>query len=129
MPYTVEIERGLPFAPRATASIVDATLSDDRGWIAVRGATFRRVASDADLRILVATPGTTDRLCAPLATRGCVSCRNGELVVLNARRWAVGVRHYGSFLTDYRRYLVNHEVGHALGEAHVSYPGHDSLRR
>lgn len=121
--YTVEIERGLPFSPRSTASIVDDTLRDDRGWIAVRGTTFRRVDSGQDLRILVASPDTTDRLCAPLATRGRVSCRNGALVVLNARRWAFGVPHYRSYLTSYRRYLVNHEVGHVLGEAHVSCPG------
>ena len=121
--YTVEIERRLPFAPRATASIMDATLTDERGWVAVRGTTFRRVASSADLRILVASPDTTDRLCAPLATRGRVSCRNGELVVLNARRWAFGVPQYRRSLGDYRRYLVNHKIGHALGEHHDSCPG------
>lgn len=121
--YTVEIERGLPFSPGSTAAIVDATLNDDRGWTAARGTTFRRVGAGADIRILVATPSTTDSLCAPLATRGRVSCRNGELIVLNARRWAFGVPHYRKLLADYRRYLVNHEVGHVLGEAHASCPG------
>lgn len=121
--YTVEIERGLPFDPRPTAALVDATLGDDRGWVTTRGTTFRRVTTDADLRVLIATPGTTDRLCAPLVTGGRVSCRNGDLVVLNARRWAFGVPHYRRFLIDYRRYVVNHEVGHALGESHVSCPG------
>jgi hypothetical protein len=69
------------------------------------------------------TPKTTDRLCAPYLTRGEVSCQNGNRVVLNAKRWLLGADAYGSDLTNYRRYLVNHEFGHALGKHHVDCPG------
>lgn len=125
MHYTVEVEHGLPFRPAEAARTVEATLTDDRGWTGRLGTTFARVAADAtdrDLRILLATPATTDRLCAPLETRGRVSCRNGGLVVLNALRWAEGVPDYAGAVAAYRRYVVNHEVGHALGQSHVVCP-------
>jgi len=120
--YTVEIERGLPFGSLSTGERIREILDDERGWVAIRGSTFRAVDSNPELRILLATPATTDALCAPLETSGRVSCRNGELVVINARRWAFGTSDYRGFLQDYRRYVVNHEVGHALGEGHVDCP-------
>lgn len=116
---TVEIEDGLPFDPGATAGAVTTILQDRRGW---SGTTFAHVATEADLRILIATPATTDQLCAPLETRGRVSCRNGGLVILNALRWAYATNDYVDAVPDYRRYLVNHEVGHALGQQHVECP-------
>ncbi|TSD52974.1 DUF3152 domain-containing protein [Aeromicrobium piscarium] len=121
--YTVEIEVGLPFDPAATADAVDGILDDVRGWPGAAEREFHPVADAGELRILVATPGTTDQLCSPLETNGEVSCRNGELVVLNARRWAFGTEDYQDTVPEYRTYLVNHEVGHAIGYAHVQCSG------
>lgn len=115
--YTVEIEHGVPFDQAAVARSVDRTLADPRGWTANGGEAVRRVTGRADFRIVVATPATTDALCAPLDTGGRLSCRNGNLVVLNAWRWANGADAYRS-VAQYRRYLVNHEFGHALGNSH-----------
>jgi hypothetical protein len=81
-----------------------------------------RVEDDADLRIVIATPATTDLLCAPLDTDGRLSCRNGRNVVLNGWRWQHGADAYADDITNYRRYLVNHETGHALGYAHATCP-------
>ena len=81
------------------------------------------VDGHADLRIVLATPETADQLCAPLDTGGPLSCRNGEDVVVNAWRWQFGADSYPGDLTGYRRYVVNHETGHALGYPHVSCPG------
>ncbi len=113
--YRVEVERELPWKSSEIATAVDATLADDRGWIRA-GHAFQR-HPDAQLRIVVATPKTVDRLCAPLKTRGEVSCRNGNVVAINAKRWQYGIDAYSS-LDGYRRYVINHEVGHALGYGH-----------
>lgn len=116
--YTVEVEGDVPFTPDEVAAVVDLTLEDSRGWAGPRGGSFARVSTSPNTRIVLATPDTVDRLCAPLQTNGEVSCRNGDLVVLNAVRWAVGAPAYGRDLPNYRRYLVNHEVGHRLGRTH-----------
>jgi hypothetical protein len=121
--YSVEVEADVPFNAKRVARQVDLTLGDPRSWGAALGISMRRVVSRPDLRILLATPGTTDRLCAPLDTAGRVSCRNGPLVVLNASRWAFAVPWFDADVMAYRRYVVNHEVGHALGRAHERCPG------
>lgn len=121
--YTVELEEGLPFAPEAAARTIDRILEDARGWQTMAGQSFHQVSDRGGLRILIATPGTTDVLCAPLETNGEVSCRNGDLVVLNARRWAFATDDYRDAVSMYRTYLVNHEVGHALGYDHTDCPG------
>lgn len=121
--YTVEVEAELPFHEAAVARIVEGILGDKRGWTAVMSRSLQRVPSDPDIHLRFATPVTTDRLCAPLDTGGRLSCRNGDLVVLNAWRWVHGADAYTRDLADYRRYMVNHEVGHALGRAHQSCPG------
>jgi hypothetical protein len=42
--------------------------------------------------------------------------------MLNLRRWELGAPSYGSDVARYREYLINHEVGHALGHGHVDCP-------
>lgn len=121
--YAVEVEADLPIDEAVLARTVDRILGDDRGWTNVMTRSIQRVATDPDIRIRLATPATTDRLCASLETRGRLSCRNGSLVVLNAWRWANGADSYRGDLEDYRVYMVNHEFGHALGNPHRSCPG------
>lgn len=118
--YTVEVEQTLTFAPDQVARFVDATLTDRRGW-STEARPLVRVDAAPAVRVLLATPATADALCAPLQTGGRLSCRNGANVVLNAWRWVNGTRGYTNLL-DYRRYVVNHEVGHALGNAHQPCP-------
>ncbi|MFE6646982.1 DUF3152 domain-containing protein [Nocardioides sp. NPDC057772] len=119
--YRVEVEKGLPYATKQFARFVETTLADDRGWAAEH--RLARVDGHADLRIVLATPETADTLCAPLDTDGRLSCRNGSDVVLNAWRWHFGADSYGNKLVAYRRYVVNHETGHALGYPHAECPG------
>lgn len=125
--YTVEVERGLPLPVRTLADTVDEVLADARGWTATGSHGLQRTNGTSDLRVLITTPTTTDELCAPLITGGRLSCRVGSLVVLNAWRWVNGAASYGKDLRSYRRYLINHEVGHALGNSHETCPGDGRL--
>ncbi len=118
--YRVEVEDGLGLKASRFTRTVEATLGDPRGWTGAGARSFQRTP-DAALRVVLASPATTDRLCAPLRTRGEVSCRNGNDVVINAKRWVRGVESYTD-LRAYRQYVINHEVGHALGFPHQPCP-------
>lgn len=120
--YSVEVERDLPISLSAFTGVVRRTLADPRGWTRGDPAALAMTDGEPDMRIVLTTPETTDRLCAPLQTRGRVSCRNGQNVVINAYRWVNGATSYGSDLAGYRRYVINHEVGHALGNGHEACP-------
>jgi hypothetical protein len=123
--YTVEVEEGIPIDPAAFAAAVEAVLGDRRGWTAPGDLALQRVDGTAapDFRVRLATPATTDVHCAPLATNGRYSCRNGEDVMINLTRWVEGAAPSGLPLDQYRQYLISHEVGHALGHEHVGCPG------
>lgn len=128
--YTVEIEGGLRIDAAGYAATIGRVLTDARGWQSVDGVRFVNVTpkqakagSHVDLRVTLASPDTTDRLCAPLQTRGEVSCFNAGRAVLNARRWQLGIKDYQADLAAYRAYQVSHEVGHGLGHGHTSCPG------
>jgi hypothetical protein len=114
----VAVEKGLSVDPEVFAESVLATLNDPRGWNAADGSTFAWTDSDDyDARVVLASPGTTDRLCLPLDTIGELSCGIEETAVLNFKRWANGSQAWES-TERYRQYLVNHEVGHVIGYHH-----------
>ena len=129
VPYAVQIEQGIPTDARDFAVQVHATLTDPRGWQNVDHVAFVAVASAAAAAIIVtlATPRTTDQLCAPLDTGGWLDCFSRGRAVINTDRWFVGSVNYGSDLADYRHELVNHEVGHGIGHDHRYCPGPGEL--
>lgn len=118
----VEVEEGLPVDGLLFAQTVMAILNDDRGWGAEGTMTFARVEGDADMRVVLASPDKIDEMCAPLRTAGQYSCgRNGHAAI-NYSRWVEASEEFTS-RTQYRQYVVNHEVGHLLGKQHVSCSG------
>ena len=93
-----------------------AILNDPRGWVQA-GFTF--VADeDGPYRVVLAEGPEVDALCLPLMTYSKVSCQNGPVVALNADRWRTAVDHWVLGVEVYRGYLVNHEVGHLIGQRH-----------
>lgn len=97
--------------------LVRSTLTDPRGWEQA-GFEFR-FSDEAPHRVVVAEPDEVDALCAPYDTEGRWSCQNGSTVALNADRWREAADTWPASLEEYRRMLVNHEVGHLLGRHHA----------
>jgi hypothetical protein len=117
----VEVEGGLALDGGAVADFVLATLNDPRSW-AADGLAFARTDGDADVVVVLASPETSAQMCRPLVTFGRLSCRQGNRAVITTYRWVTGMEDYGDDLTGYRRYVVNHEVGHVLGHGHEPCP-------
>ncbi len=123
--YTVEIEDGITPAggDEAFAAFVDQTLADPRSWTSVKDVSLRRIDATSgeqpNFRITLTSQLTVRDICG-FDVQIESSCYSGTFgrVVLNDARWVRGAYSYGTDLTAYRTYAVNHEVGHALGSGH-----------
>lgn len=112
----VRIERRATEGTEGFEQLVRDTLEDPRGW---EQAGFDiRFADDAPNVVLVAEGVEVDALCEPYDTGGRFSCQIGPVVALNADRWRAATDTWPGTLEEYRRMLVNHEVGHLLGRHH-----------
>ncbi|MEO6504059.1 MAG: DUF3152 domain-containing protein [Jatrophihabitantaceae bacterium] len=122
--FTIDVENGISGAdPQVFAAAVMSALSDQRSWIATDAVALQRVDSGpVDFRVSLTAPLTVRPLCG-YSLRMETSCYAGGAgrVVLNLSRWVRGAQVFGDDLTNYRRYLVNHEVGHAVGHNHAHY--------
>jgi hypothetical protein len=123
--FVVEVEDGIGVDGAAFADAVTQTLGDPRSWGNGGRMSFQRVGSGAayDFRVSLVSPGSMETYCPGVGTGGYTSCRYGERAVINLARWATAVPHYDGDIATYRLYVVNHEVGHALGNGHEPCPG------
>ncbi|MBM7805736.1 hypothetical protein JOD57_001573 [Geodermatophilus bullaregiensis] len=127
--FVVEVEDGIGVDGAAFAAAVEATLGDPRSWGNGGRMSFQRVgeaeaaAGDYAFRVSLVSPGSMERYCPGVGTGGYTSCRYGERAVINLARWETAVPHYDGDIATYRQYVVNHEVGHALGNGHQDCPG------
>jgi hypothetical protein len=121
--YAVEVTPSLIELADHFAASVDSILGDPRSWHRLRPLQRALPAVAADVTIQLAEPSVVDALCqrVGLDTRGHLSCFTGRVVAINARRWQHGAPGFTS-IEEYRRYLINHEVGHALGRQHEACP-------
>jgi hypothetical protein len=121
--YSVGVEEGLDIDVEEFAAFVDETYADPRGWLSDtrRNWGFQRVESGG-IRVVIATPKTVDKQCRPLRTEGEVSCAKQGYISINLDRWELAVPHWDGTLEEYRRYVVNHEMGHYLNKPHEGCP-------
>ncbi|MEO6879771.1 MAG: DUF3152 domain-containing protein [Mycobacteriaceae bacterium] len=121
--YTVEVEDGMDTASfggdEAFARIVDETLDNPKSWTADKRFALQRVDTGTPtFRISLTSQATVrpDSQCG-YSIELESSCFNGtdERVLLNAARWVRGALPFQGDIGSYRQYLVNHEVGHAIG--------------
>ncbi len=132
--YAIAIEDGVKPADynddaAAFARTVEGILSDPRSWIGTKQVALQRVEANQnpDFTVALTSTKTTHTLCGkeiPFET----SCYHPptERVIINVARWVRGAMAYGSDLAGYRTYVINHEVGHALGSQHAPCPENDA---
>jgi hypothetical protein len=131
--FVVEIEDGIGVDGAGFAAAVEATLGDPRSWGGGGRMSFQRVgaaeaaASEYEFKVTLVSPGSMETYCPGVGTGGYTSCRYGERAVINLARWATAVPDYEGDIPTYRQYVVNHEVGHALGQGHEPCPGPGEL--
>jgi uncharacterized protein DUF3152 len=127
--YTVEVEDGVDTTgfggDEGFARLVDETLANPKSWTHNPQFAFTRIDSgQPDFRVSLTSPMTVREGCGydiPLET----SCYNPVYdnqprVLINEARWVRGAVPFQGDVGSYRQYLINHEVGHAIG-----YPRHE----
>jgi hypothetical protein len=124
--YSVEVEQGAvpPQAQHPFAAAVDEALADPRGWIASGDVAFRRVdVAQPDVRIRLTATETARATCGFALPRD-TSCYLDGVVYVSAPRWFRAAESFAGDLDGYRKYLINHEIGHFLGHGHEPCPAH-----
>lgn len=127
--YAVEVENTIDPAVfgggDAFASTVNAVFSDSRGWTASPDFAFEAVtkADKPEFVVQLVSTSLAKEICGNALDME-TSCymrglKEGEpgRVVVNEARWVRGAVPFQGDLGLYRQYLINHEVGHALGFA------------
>ncbi|MGN9810773.1 DUF3152 domain-containing protein [Micromonospora sp. BQ11] len=133
-PYRVAVEAGADEDVAGFATAVAAALTGPGSWVDSGRLRLRQVGpgATADFTVYLATAGTARRMCAAggvdirIDGRPYTSCRAPGKVIINLDRWRRSVPHYVEAkvpLSVYRTYVVNHEVGHQLGNRHERCPG------
>ncbi|MFE6692027.1 DUF3152 domain-containing protein [Streptomyces sp. NPDC057743] len=123
--YEVQVEDGVNVSAEQAALEVQTILSDPRSWAAHGKGRFQLVSSGGDVVIKIATPKTTDKLCAAVGdTGGELNCEVTGGVIVNLKRWVTGSPQYDGPPAEYRHLIINHETGHMIGyQQHTACPG------
>ncbi len=136
--YTVEVENGIDPTmfgdDNAFAQMVDQTLANPKGWTHNPQFAFIRIdgtgGGSPDFRIALASPVTVREGCG-YEFRLETSCYNPSFgrdrqarVFINEARWVRGAVPFEGDVGSYRQYVINHEVGHAIG-----YVSHEACDR
>lgn len=99
------------------ANTVFRVLDNPQGW--PRAGVVFEETTDRNACEFTITLAESTKL--PEYSQGCsvdYSCRVGENVIINKKRWDEAVEHWfmhGETLSQYRTMVLNHEVGHVLG--------------
>lgn len=124
--FTVEVEEGVSLAEGddSFGRLVQETLLSPQSWVGSPDPkiSLQRVDTGTpDFRVSLISQDTARRLCdygkpIPYDT----SCYRGDdRILINAARWVRGAIAFNGDIGTYRRYAINHEVGHFFNKGHV----------
>ncbi|GAA4571119.1 hypothetical protein GCM10023176_31150 [Micromonospora coerulea] len=132
--FRVAVESGSGEDVHAFGDAVQTALAGPGSWVDSGQLRLQRVPTGAghDFTIYLATASTAGRMCLAggidirVGGRPYTSCRASGKVIINLDRWRLSVPHLVKAklpLERYRLYVINHEVGHELGQHHERCPG------
>jgi hypothetical protein len=127
MRFRVAVDRGLRVSRDAFIAGVRRVLCDRRSWIASGRVRFVYDARGPYV-ITLRTREATEQRCrflTGLSVNEHYSCASAwaREAVLNADRWLYGSPTWPGAVEQYRALLVNHEIGHVLGQGHRGCSG------
>lgn len=111
---SVQVETSLTLDPDKVGRQIAGVLNDPRSWAGSGNVRFAVVADPdkADLTIRLASLATARKACTPEPS----TCLDGGDIVIDASFWIGGTPTDYPSRTQWQAYLVNHSVGHLLGE-------------
>jgi hypothetical protein len=120
--YFTSVDTDVKYSNKMFVGYVDKYINDPDGWKKM-GYSFKNIenADKARLHIRLVSPET-------LKKERCdsnLSCAelNGKNVMINYFRWMNGSKESKLNLSNYRQYVISHEVGHGLGYDHKKCEG------
>ncbi|MEX2557840.1 MAG: DUF3152 domain-containing protein [Actinomycetota bacterium] len=118
--FRVLVEDGLATTPSRFVEDLLSVLCDERSWIGSGKVRFR-YDPNGSLLVGLRKPASAEKRCMQLiglSVNYYYSCAGSKEVVLNSDRWFKGSDHWPGAVPVYRQMLVNHEIGHTLGQHH-----------
>jgi hypothetical protein len=118
--FRVLVEEGLATTPSQFVEDLLSVLCDKRSWIGSGEVRFR-YDPNGSLLVGLRKPASAEKRCMQLiglSVNFYYSCAGSKEVVLNSDRWFTGSKYWPGSVPVYRQMLVNHEIGHTLGQHH-----------
>lgn len=117
--YSVRVETSAKLKADRIAGQIANILNDPRSWAGSGGIRFALTSKPeaADFSFTLGSPRTAGGLCKP---DGVGTCTDGADVVIDAAMWKTTGATYAGSAQDWQAYLVNHGLGHLLGEKNAT---------
>ena len=123
--FRVVVDQALGVSKTSFVRGVRKVLCDPRSWIATGKVRFVYDARGPYV-VSLRTADNTESRCLQLigqSVHRIYSCASSSEAVLNGDRWLEGSATLDLSVAEYRALMVNHEVGHLLGQRHRGCAG------
>lgn len=130
---TIHIDDDVDYSQKIFENKVKKVLLDKDGWQSIAKVKFKFVGKDVfdkiqtnkKIVINLSTNDTINKKCGFGAEMLSCCDMSTKEVWINFYRWMNGSKHSKLNIYKYRDYVINHEVGHALGRLHTDCPCED----